>query len=269
MRKIFLLFFFSFIPLSAQPKILVSIAPQKYLVEQIGEERVSVEVIVPDGASPHTYEPTPRQAIGLAKGEIWFRVGESFEHRLIKILNRKKVDIVDQREGIDLLPLECCCHSVEAHDSHIWLSPSLLKLQGKQITRVLSEHYPESTSFFEKNYAALCLKLDTLDQEITSLLENREGAALLVTHPAFGYFCREYGLKQISIEQEGREPSSKQLINLLAEARTASIRSVYLQKQYSVKGGQKIAKELNAKTVMIDPYKEDVIANLKFLAETL
>lgn len=267
MRKTFLLLLLFSGGLFAQPKVLVSIAPQKYLVEQIAEDRVRVEVIVPEGASPHTYEPTPRQAIGLTKGEVWFRIGESFEHRLIKLLE-SKVEIIDQREGLELLADRCCCCK-EAVDPHIWLSPVMLKKEAEQIAHVLSRRYPESAPFFQKNCVRLCQRIDLLHQEISDLLKGKEGEAILVSHPAFGYFCKEYGLKQIAIEADGKEPSTKRILELLEEARNASVSSVYLQKQYSMKGGEKIAKHLQAKVVMVNPYEEDVLTNLKMFAETL
>ncbi len=267
MRKIFLLIILFSEVLVAQPRVLVSVAPQKFLVEQIAQDRVKVDVIVPDGASPHTYEPTPRQAVALGKGDVWFRIGESFETRLIKILE-SKMEIIDQREGLDLLK-DGCCGCKDSSDPHIWLSPALLKKEAEQITEVLSRRSPESAPFFRKNYAVLCKKIDLLDEEIAFLLRDKWGEAILVSHPAFGYFCRDYGLRQIAIEADGKEPSTKRVLELLKEAREASISSVYLQRQYSMRGGERIAKELQAKVIMVDPYEEDVISNLKLFAKTL
>ncbi len=269
MHRFFLILLLLSASLYAQPRVAVSIAPQKYLVERIAEDRLLVDVIVPDGASPHSYEPTPKQTVTLQKSSVWFRIGEGFEQRLVGVLAPKMI-IVDQREGIDLLPASgCCCSNKDAHDSHIWLSPTLLKSQAKQITTVLCQRFPESAAFFQNNFKSLSLELDQLNDEISEMLEGRKGTTMLVSHPAFGYFCREYDLKQISIENEGKEPTTKQLLALIEEARDAEIGAVFLQRQYNVKGGERVAHALNAKVVMVDPYREDVIANLKFLAEVL
>lgn len=253
--------------LFAKPLVLVSVAPQKYLIEQIAGDQVSVAVIVPDGASPHTYEPTPKQMVKLGGGDVWFRIGESFESRLLSVFG-PTMEIVDQRDGIDLLHAGCCCCH-DGHDPHIWLSPSLLKQEAKQIEAVLSRYCPEKSSLFQKNYLGLCNRLEKLDEQISEKLEMKRGSAILVSHPAFGYFCRDYGLKQIAIETEGKEPSSRRTLELIDEARKANICSVYLQQQYSMRGGKKIAKELGAEIVMVNPYDEDVISNLTFFAATL
>lgn len=250
------------------PKVLVSVAPQKYLVSRIADDRIEVDVIVPSGASPHTYEPTPRQAMALQKGTLWFRIGESFENKLAKVLEKKMV-IVDQRDGIELLPTCGCCHSKDGYDSHIWLSPRLLKQLASQITLALSAKFPESSHFFKENLITLHQELDELDALIALELEGKACEAMLVSHPAYAYFCRDYGLHQIAIEQEGKEPSAKQLLNILKQAKEAEIHSVLLQKQYSQKGGERIAKALGAKIILVDPYQEDVLDNLRQLASIL
>lgn len=241
-------------------QVLVSIAPQKFLVEEIGSDHVSVEVIVPAGASSHSYEPNVRQMSALSKGDIWFRMGESFEDRLVKIFS--KMIIVDQREGIELLG--CRCHG--GSDPHTWLSPRLLKIQAQQIARVLSEYDPDHVTYYQENLTRLENELENLDAEVAAILANAP-RTILVSHPAYGYLCRDYGLKQLPIEMEGREPTPRYLSNLILEARTLHIDKVFLQEQHSVRGGKRIAQELGARYIFLDPYAENIIANLKHIAE--
>lgn len=263
----FLLFLFSSFALQAKTLVFVSIAPQKFLVERIGGETVEVEVIVPNGSSPHSYEPTLRQIISAKNGKAWFRIGESFELRLANALKNRLI-IVDQREGVDLIPLCCSCHGdKDAHDPHIWLSPSLLKIQATQIAKTLTQINPDSASLYERNLELLFTDLDAVSQEIALKLSNKNNDNILVSHPAFGYFCRDYGLNQLSIEMEGKEPTPKYLTDLLVKARALKIRYVFLQKQYSTKGGERLAKNLKAKIIYLDPYAENVIETLKTLAE--
>jgi zinc transport system substrate-binding protein len=268
MKKLIVFLFLLTFPLSAMPRVLVSVAPQKFLINRIAQDRVEVEVIVPDGVSPHSYEPTPRQSLGLQKSCIWFRVGETFEKRLVPVLS-KKMDIIDQRDGVDLLPTCGCCHDIDGYDSHIWLSPDILKQLSSQITVTLSEKFPESALFFQANCALLHADLQALDQILEAQLTQAASKTLLVTHPAFGYFCRDYGLIQLSIEQEGKEPTAKQLIEILKDAKEASVSCVLLQRQYNQKGGERIAKALGVKTHIVDPYREDVLDNLREIAQIL
>src|ERR1700733_5909223 len=243
MRKFFIFILLLWGFAEAKTHVLVSIAPQKFLVEQIGGEHVAVDVIVPPGANSHTYEPTPRQMIAIQKGEIWFRMGESFENRMIPSL-QQKTEIIDQREGIDLIEMGCgCCNARDAHDPHIWLSPRLLKIQASQVAQILSEHDPAYQEFFARNLNLLENELDQLNLECTSLLSRSTRLYILVSHPAFGYFCRDYGLEQLSIEMEGREPTPRYLTELIRRARTLNIHTVFLQQQHNPKGGKRVAKE--------------------------
>ena len=250
--------------LQAQMHVLVSIAPQKYLAQRIGGQQVFVEVLVPPGANSHTYEPTTKQMLAAQRGEIWFRIGESFENRMLAVLS--KTHILDQREGIDLIQAGCGCCTRDAHDPHIWLSPRLLKVQAAQIAQTLCEHDPAHAEFFKKNLASLEEDCTELDRKCTALFMNQKQTLILVSHPAFGYFCRDYGLEQLSVEMEGREPTPRYVTNLIEHARTRGVKTVFLQQQHNPKGGKRIAQELGAKTIYIDPYVEDVLANLWSIA---
>jgi len=245
-------------------QVVVSIAPQKFLVQRIGQEHVAVQVIVPEGASSHTYAPKPKQMLSTQKSEVWFRIGEIFEQQMLPCL--KGTEIVDQREGVELISSKgCCCH--EADDPHIWLSPRLLMIQSQQIADTLSARDPEHIKLYQENLQALLAELKILDQELSEMFGKSNRQVIMVSHPAFGYFCRDYGLEQLSIEMEGREPSPKYLTELLNRARREKIETVFLQKQHYPKGGKRVAKELGAKAVFVDPYAEDVIENLRALAK--
>ncbi len=250
--------------LQAKTDVLVSITCQKFLVEQIGQEHVSVDVIVPPGANSHTYEPTPRQMVAAQKGKIWFRLGESFEARLLPLL--KNTLIIDQRDGLDLIKAGCGCCNRDSYDPHIWLSPRLLKKQAAQIAETLSAYDPEHALIFASNLKNLENALDILDQKCANLLSNCSQKFILLSHPAFGYFCRDYGLYQLSIEMEGREPTPKTLTDLIHKARALNIKTVFLQFQHNPKGGMRVAQEIQANTVYLDPYIENVIENLEAIA---
>lgn len=262
LRFIWLFLLFTMPALGQQIPVLVSIAPQKFIVEQIGKENVSVSVIVPTGANSHSYEPSPRQIVAMKEGKLWFRLGETFEERLVKVLPH--TFIIDQREGIDLIGCSCCTGG--GADPHTWLSPRLLIIQARQIAHVLSEYDPLHASFYKKNFYLLEEQLIALDHEMRTLLRDAP-KIVLVSHPAFGYLCRDYGLQQLTIEMEGREPTPRYLTTLIAKARELNIKTVFVQKQHPVRGGERIAKELGVPCVTLDPYAENVIENLKEIAQ--
>lgn len=250
-------------------KVLVSIAPTKYLVERIGQDKVAVDILVPSAASPHTYEPTLRQMIDVNKAQVWFRSGEGFEKRAVDIF-QNKMKIVDLREGVDLLPF--CCqkshnHDRDAHDSHTWLSLRCLAIQALHVERTLSELIPESKDFFKFHLEHFLRELSYLDEELRLTFSCIPCRTVLVSHPAFGYFCRDYGLHQVSIEVEGKEPTAKEITSLMKTLQYEPVKKVFIQPQYLKKGAQKVAKEMNLHMVTLDPYEENVLENIKTIAK--
>lgn len=250
------------------PKVIVSIAPTKFLVEKIGGEHVSCTLFVPPGTSPHSYEPSLRQIVESSNASLWFRIGESFETRVIRAL-KDKMQIVDLREGLPLLPSSCSCHGSNDIDTHIWLSPHLLKIQAVSIEKELSSLFPENSPVFKDNLADLLVELSALDEEIKEICDNSPRDYFISSHPAFGYFCKEYGFVELPIEIGGKDPTAKQITYLISEAKIKGVDRVIIQPQYSTRGALHIAKELKASVKMLDPYEEKVIENLKSIAHAL
>ena len=242
-------------------------------------------LLVPPGVSPHSFEPTPKQILKTIDAGVWFRIGESFEPRVLRVLKNHNpgLVIIDTRQGIDLMVSshshahdEHCDHDHHHHDhasahadeldSHIWLSPKLTKTQAETITTALSAYKPEHQELYKENLAKLLQELDTLDTEITAILAHTENRTFITPHPAFAYFCRDYGLKELSLEISGKEIGPQQLTHLLKECRAEKVSCALLLQPYNNKGTQRIAHELNARTTMVDPYSEQYFETLKAIA---
>lgn len=251
--------------LFAEPiKIVVSVAPIKFVVDFIGKERVMTTVIVPAGASPHSYEPSGKQALTLIQNVMWFKVGEGFETRITPSLHaaNPSLDMVDLPQHMDLLKISCCCHEIQ-FDPHIWLSTSQLRKIALCICEKLISHEPEMASFYQKNLAEFIAQLENIEILSQKKLSNLPSRSFATAHAAFGYFCRDYHLKQLSFENEGRQPTPKAVIKLIEEARKENVHLVFGQPQYNPKGSKLVAAKLNARLVVIDPYQEDVLTNLQ------
>ncbi len=271
-----LLFAFS---LQAQdkPTVLVSIAPYRFFVNKIADDTVQVLLFVPAGTSAHTFEPSPKQMLAASQSFVWFRTGESFETRAITAFKKHnpEMDIVDLRHGLDLIYVSpgdeghcSCCHcTANGMDLHFWLSPGLAKQQAQMIANVLMEHYPEHQEMYQKRLEAFLKELDTLDRDITTMLAPLKIRTILVSHPAYAYFCRDYGLNQLSVEFEGKDPTPYQLTQLLQRTRALGIKTVFIQREYSNKGAKLVASELGARVVTLDPYAEDYLNSMRFIAQ--
>ena len=256
------------------PRVLVSVAPYKYFVERIAGNTVDVAVVVPPGVSSHTYEPTPKQMVAFANSDLWFQVGEAFEPGMERALKSQnpKLQVVSLRKGIDLIRAmhgqehDSHCCGKDMIDLHIWLSPSEVQVQAKTIADTLSERYPTEAFRFQSGLDALLADLQALDDEIQFLLAGDKGKVLFVSHPAYGYYARDYGLEQLSVEFEGKDPTPQQLTALLQRARNANVKVLFVQPQYPSKGARLIADQLDIRVISVDPYSEDYIENLRMLS---
>ena len=197
--------------------VFVSIAPQKYFVHQIGREQVDVQVMVPQGASPATYEPKPRQMAALSKTPLYFAIGVPFEKYWLKKIAaaNPNMQVVQTDHGIQKIPMSTHRHQAEVHpeedhreehgepDPHIRLLPELVKVQARTIRNALQEIDPAHRLVYEANYKAFVATLAVLDNEFRNMFVDKQGLQFMVFHPSWGYFARAYGLKQVAVEIEG------------------------------------------------------------------
>ncbi|MES2273261.1 MAG: zinc ABC transporter substrate-binding protein [Chlamydiota bacterium] len=261
-------------PKIEKPLVLVSIAPYQFLVEAIAGSTVEVQTVVPSSANPHSYEPTSSQVSSMLRAGTWFRIGEPFEEKILPIFLRRNPDlkVLDLRIGIELLEeghMDCHHCSMDHFDRHIWLSPKLASLQAGEIARVLSEQFPDKKEFFTQNLKELQTKLIQLDAEIFALLAEVKDRVILVSHPAFGYFCRDYHFEQLSVEYEGKDPRPKHLEQILKKAAFHRAEIALALPQYNNKGAQLIAEKLHLPVHFIDPYSPDYFINMRKLAHLI
>ncbi len=260
----------------SKPVVLINIPPYSYFVQKIAGDTVTIQSLIPAGANPHLFEPTLKDVEPLRAAKMWLRNGEAFEDKLLPVLNTHNPHLVaiDLSEGIDLLELnpdqQCAhCSLAESKDRHIWLSPKEAKVQAAIITAAMTKILPENEELYTKNLSALLLELDLLDISIKNLLEPFKNQAILVSHPAFGYFCRDYGLEQLSVEHEGKEPLPHHISHLLNQIEHTKISAVFAEPQYSNKGAEWIAQKLHIPIYLVDPYSADYPATLLSIAKNI
>lgn len=251
--------------------VLVTVAPYRWLVEQIAQGKVKVQMLVPPAASMHTYEPTPKQMIGSSKADLWFRIGEVFEDKALSAIRsyNNSLQVIDLREGVDLIqgqPHQGCAHCSGGADLHFWVDPLIMKQQADVIARQLSRIYPEHSETFRHGLRTVKEDLDTLHEETESQLSHLKERSFFVSHPAYAYYASRYNLTQYSIEFEGRDPTPKQLEKILENAKTHRVKTIFIQSQYNNKGARLVADQIGAKLVMLDPYSEDYLAQMRKMA---
>lgn len=223
--------------------------------------------MVPQGASPETYEPTARQMMQLSESMAYFKVGElGFERSWMKRLeeNAPKTTFVNVSEGIHLM------HSSDGHpDPHTWMSVSNVRIMAKNIFKALARLDRRDSSYFHDNYKSFLCQLDTLDIQVQRNINGGAGRSFLIYHPLLTYFAHDYGLEQISLEQEGREPSAAQMKQIIAKAKSAKVRVFFMQKEYSKRNVSVVTNSLGVKVCNIDPLGYDWCNNMLHISQNL
>jgi zinc transport system substrate-binding protein len=242
-------------------QVAVSVPPQAYFVDQIAGGRVSAHVMVPPGSSPATYELTPRQMLALGRSRLYVAVGHPdfpFEKKHLEGFRAR-------HEALQVIEMTAGMTSF-AGDPHVWLSPPTVALAAKNIAQALARVDPEGREIYEKNLATFLTAVEMIDAEIATILDHPAHRGFLVQHPAWGSFAERYGLEQMAIESDGKEPSPGALARLVERSRREGIAVVFVQEGFADRSARVIAREIGAKVVVVDPLAYDWLTNLRAVA---
>ncbi len=241
-------------------KVTASLFPLADIVRKVGGESVDVHVLLPAGASPHTFEPTPGQLRELSGTRLLVLVGAGLEFWAEKLATAsagESLRVIRAADGVALIPLE----GEEAHEHeaggnpHVWLDPVVMKAFVDRIERALVEIDPGNAASYRRNAEAYRAALDSLDQEIRATVEGFSIKEYVAFHPAWAYFARRYGLNQVGLIEAspGREPTPKQLKAIVENVRKFGIRAVFAEPQLNPTAAQVIACEAGVKVLVLDP----------------
>lgn len=265
---IFFLFFLGSSYAQDKPIVLSSIHAYRFLIEAIAGDTVQVDVLVPDNNKcHHDFEPTPSQIFNALEAKIWFQVGDSYEIHMQKLLDSKDIMCVDLRKNVELLK-HChkkCQH--EAADPHVWLSPKRLITQANTIKEALITAFPEKQKHFRVAYEKIATDLENLDRELQELVKNCPKRSMAVSHAAFGYFCSDYNIEQIAVEEDENESGTFSKLQTIEKLKSSSVKTIFLQNLHNNKAALRIAQDLKLNTLTIDPQAEDYFSNLRQIAK--
>ncbi len=282
---------------AAPVRVVVSILPQVDFVERVGGGLVTVDVLVGAGQSPHTYEPTPRQLESLARARIYFTIGIDFETALVPRIRAQfpQLTIIDTGAGVPRRYLSADELDAEARhehasagpppagaaqtgpatqasgrpDPHIWLNPLYVKIQAETICQALSAADPAHADQYRANLSAFDADLDRIHKQLAEVLAPLRGRDIFVFHPAFGYFTDAYGLRQIPVEIEGKEPSARQLAALIGRARGEGVKVIFVQPQFATRSAEAVAQAIGGAVVPMDDLPRHYLKNLEDMADKI
>ena len=291
----------------AKDILVVSIAPQAYLLKRIVGTTQDVITFLPRGADPHTFEPSVQILQQVSHAKVFFTIGigleSQWEHRLHAIAP-SVIFVPSYVEQATLYTLHAHdrnlqtahAHHNHEHDTptthshqnciplfkeredgsfvpvnqHVWTSPRAMQVVVEQMLTQLVRLYPQYTQMYTNNASSLLQQINSLDKTIQKALEHKKNRVFLSYHPSWQYFAHEYNLQELVIEENEREPSAKTMIQLIKIAKEKHVRVILTQPQFSQKSVQTLSKELNnIPIVKIDPLQEDWFTMMKQMKDTL
>ena len=261
--------------------IAVTLPPQAEMVREIGGDKVDVFVMMPPGSDPHTYEPGPALVGRAVEADLYITLGTGLlpiEDNLVSRLKAVNPDliVVDSSQGITRLmdhdervnygdgpesPSE------ESPDPHIWLSLRNAVVMSENIRDAMIKADPAHEKEYRENCERYTARLRDLDQNISDTFSRNNPGIILVTHPAWEYFARDYHLDMVAIGQNGKEPTAKDIESLITLARSRGIRVVFSEAQESRRQAETIAREIGGTVRVIDPLAADYLANMERVSE--
>lgn len=252
-------------------KLVLSVAPQQYFVERIAADTVDVEVLIPAGSNPHTYQPTAKQMAFLSQADAYFKMGLPFENSILhKVKAHFKGEVIDLRKGLDLMQSDDHHHEHDdVLDPHTWLDPAIAAIQARQMAEAIIRLMPENRDLYESQLRELLIELDDLDATLHEILKPLYGRDLLVFHPAWAYFAHRYGLHQVAVESHGKAPGARHIVQLIKGMNPEIIPLLLIQPQFNKRVAEIVAEELGIKVIEADPLAGNYVENLLVLAEAL
>jgi zinc transport system substrate-binding protein len=261
-----------------KPVISVSILPQRFFIEAIAGDLLEVNVMIPPGASPATYEPTSGQLARLSRSPLYMQIGNvEFElswMEKIKSAN-PQMHTIDLSRGIDLISDEDVTvertsgHTHNGADPHIWMSPVNARIIARNVYAGLMDEYPEEEERFTQGLMRLEHQIDSLHTRIAGLLSGRQSNAFMIYHPALTYFARDYHLEQYSLEIGGKVPSPAHMKEMTDLGLEKHIHVILIQKQFDQRNAEVLAEEIGAEIIQIDPLDPDWLSQMGHIADQL
>jgi zinc transport system substrate-binding protein len=249
--------------------VVVSIGPEMEWTNAVGGDKVDVTLMVPANADPHTYEPLPNQLTQVSNAKIYVEIGSPLEFETnymdkIRATNPNML-IVNASQGIQLIP-NSAENETDTMDPHDWVDPKNAKIMVNNIYNGLVQVDPADKDYFQKNREQYLHQLDELDRNTTDLLKGKQETDILVYHPAFGYYAKDYNLNQVGAMINDEEPSPQRIAMMVNVAKQNNITVVYSEPQYDPKFMQSIASQVGAQVLTVNDLDEHYLQNMKNIA---
>ncbi len=246
----FLLLFFSLQIQCSSPKesspqaISASIWPIASLLKDIVGDKIPVHCILPEGSSPHTFEPTFEQIAKMRNIRLHFKIGKGLDDWIDKLVNqsKNKPEVITLAEGFPLIKTTFGCdHDHDHHhhdhgieDPHIWLDPEIVLTKIiPTISIALEKRFPKWKEYFQENREKLEKEIEEADKKVAELLRPLKKRKIVTIHSAFIYFARRYNLEMVAVLEPwpDKELTARYLQRIIKIMKTHSCNVIFEELQ--------------------------------------
>ena len=269
---------------SGQLQVAATTYPLVFFSEQVGGPEAKVVQIIPTGVEPHNWEPSPRDIVAIEQSDVFVFNGAGLEpwgERVAESLKGKSTIVVEATEGLELIEAsggdehdgdDNDEHGNKGLDPHVWLSPTLAKLQVRLIANALAQADPNNRSKYERNAGKLEDRLEQLGEQFHSGLAQCRTNRFITSHAAFGYLAEEFGLEQVSIAglSPDARPNPARMAALSELVKEMGGKYIFFETLASPALSETLAQEVGAETLALNPLEgltpEEVQAGSDYLS---
>lgn len=232
--------------------VVTTIYPMYDFVKNIAGDKAEVINLVPAGIEPHDFELSTGDMQLLEKADMFIYNGagmENFVDKSLGAISNKELMVVEASEKVEIL---------ESHghtDPRTWLSIENAILESESIKDAFVKTDAENTEYYEANFQAYKEKLEELKTSYEVELSGMSKDTIVVAHEAYGYLCKEYGLKQEAVEglTAESEPDSARMKEIIDFCKENDIKVIFFEELVSPKVSKTIAEEVGADTLVLNP----------------
>lgn len=250
-------------PADDTPVLVVSIEPQRYILEQLVGDYFKVTTLMPGGDNPEIFEPTLDMRRDIEKSAAYFTIGSLPFEKDLALSAPDDVRIIETAVGItpifgthdhhhnEFLGEEV--DSADTSDPHFWTSVRNMRQISRTMTTTLETIDPDNAEEYNSRYRRLDAHLDSLDKAFAARLAPVASRPFLVWHPSLSYFSRDYGLEQIAVSPDNKELAINALKEVIDNAREENVSTFFYQRVSDTRQVESINRSLNSKMVPFNP----------------
>lgn len=246
---------------AAPLKVVASFTVIADFAKNVGGDRVNITTIVGPDGDAHVYEPSPADAVAMAKADVVLVNGLHFEGFLQRLVDASatKAAIVTLTKGvtpIDFKPEFADADAAEGAgktvtDPHAFQSIANARIYVKNIADAFCAADSESCDSYKANAAAYTAKLDALEGDVKAAIQSIPEAkrVVITSHDAFGYFEHEYGLTFLAPQgiSTDSEPSAADVAKLVSQVKQDKAAAIFIENITNPRLIEQIAGETGVK----------------------